>query len=143
MKLGKEDTLVILLSAWDRSRDSKAKRNLSKHMWRTYGSKVKIQSEIKPPLPLFCSQVEKHKLYKRMFCVLLSYVLPFFISKEWQGFWKGTFVCYYWKIDLFSAILRIVKFMLLLCFSTIVQLLHLLLTQPHTALFLQICFMGK
>ena len=23
------------LSAWDRSRDSKAKRNLSKHMWRT------------------------------------------------------------------------------------------------------------
>ena len=37
---------------------------------------------------------------------------------------------YYWKIDLFSAILRIVKFMLLLCFSTMVQLLHLLLTRP-------------
>ena len=35
MNLGKEDTLVILLSTWDRSRDSKAKRNLSKHMWRT------------------------------------------------------------------------------------------------------------
>ena len=26
---------MILLSAWDRSRDSKVKRNLSKHMWRT------------------------------------------------------------------------------------------------------------
>ena len=34
MKLGKEYTLVILLSAWGRSRDSKAKRNLSKQMWR-------------------------------------------------------------------------------------------------------------
>ena len=32
---GKEYTLIILLSAWKRSRDSKAKRNLSKHMWRT------------------------------------------------------------------------------------------------------------
>ena len=32
-RLGKEETLIILLSAWDRSRDSKAKRNLSKHMW--------------------------------------------------------------------------------------------------------------
>ena len=31
-QLGKEDTLIILLSAWDRSRDSKAKRNLPKHM---------------------------------------------------------------------------------------------------------------
>ena len=31
-QLGKEDTLIILLSAWDRSRDSTAKRNLSKHM---------------------------------------------------------------------------------------------------------------
>ena len=29
---GKEDTLIILLSAWDRSRDSRAKRNLSKDM---------------------------------------------------------------------------------------------------------------
>ena len=29
---GKEDTLIILLSAWDRSRDSTAKRNLSKGM---------------------------------------------------------------------------------------------------------------
>ena len=28
----KEDTLIILLSAWDRSRDSTAKRNLSKDM---------------------------------------------------------------------------------------------------------------
>ena len=28
----KEDTIIILLSAWDRSCDSKAKRNLSKHM---------------------------------------------------------------------------------------------------------------
>ena len=27
--LGKEDTLIILLSAWDRSHDSTAKRNLS------------------------------------------------------------------------------------------------------------------
>ena len=35
-KLGKEETLIILLSAWDRSRDSKAKRNLSKHMCMTY-----------------------------------------------------------------------------------------------------------
>jgi hypothetical protein len=34
LKLGKEYTLVILLSAWGRSRDSKAKRNLSKQMWR-------------------------------------------------------------------------------------------------------------
>ena len=34
-QLGKEETLIILLSAWDRSRDSKAKRNLSKHMWRS------------------------------------------------------------------------------------------------------------
>ena len=29
---GKEDTLIILLSAWDRSHDSTAKRNLSKDM---------------------------------------------------------------------------------------------------------------
>ena len=29
---GKEDTLILLLSAWDRSRDSTAKRNLSKDM---------------------------------------------------------------------------------------------------------------
>ena len=29
-QFGKEDTLIILLSAWDRSRDSKAKRNLPK-----------------------------------------------------------------------------------------------------------------
>ena len=34
-QLGKEETLIILLSAWDRSRDSTQKRNLSKHMWRT------------------------------------------------------------------------------------------------------------
>ena len=32
LSFGKEDTLIILLSAWDRSRDSKAKRNLSKDM---------------------------------------------------------------------------------------------------------------
>ena len=31
-RLGKEETLIILLSAWDRSRDSKAKRKFSKHM---------------------------------------------------------------------------------------------------------------
>ena len=31
-KIEKEDTLIILLSAWDRSRDSTAKRNLSKDM---------------------------------------------------------------------------------------------------------------
>ena len=31
-QLGKEETLIILLSAWDRSRDSTQKRNLSKHM---------------------------------------------------------------------------------------------------------------
>ena len=31
-QLGKEDTLIILLSAWDRPCDSTAKRNLSKHM---------------------------------------------------------------------------------------------------------------
>ena len=36
-QLGKEETLIILLSAWDRSRDSTQKRNLSKHMWRTSG----------------------------------------------------------------------------------------------------------
>ena len=30
--LGKEDTLIILLSAWDRSRDLTVKRNLSKDM---------------------------------------------------------------------------------------------------------------
>ena len=35
-RLGKEETLIILLSAWDRSRDSKAKRNLSKHMLWAY-----------------------------------------------------------------------------------------------------------
>ena len=34
-KIEKEDTLITLLSAWDRSRDSTAKRNLSKHMWRS------------------------------------------------------------------------------------------------------------
>ena len=32
IQFGKEDTLIIFLSAWDRSRDSKAKRNLAKHM---------------------------------------------------------------------------------------------------------------
>ena len=32
LSFGKEDTLIILLSAWDRSRDSTAKRNLSKDM---------------------------------------------------------------------------------------------------------------
>ena len=32
LNFGKEDTLLILLSAWDRSRDSTAKRNLSKDM---------------------------------------------------------------------------------------------------------------
>ena len=32
LQFGKEDTLIILLSAWDRSRDSTAKRNLSKDM---------------------------------------------------------------------------------------------------------------
>ena len=31
-QLGKEETLIILLPAWDRSRDSTAKRNLSKDM---------------------------------------------------------------------------------------------------------------
>jgi hypothetical protein len=31
-QLGKEDTLIILLSACDISRDSTDKRNLSKHM---------------------------------------------------------------------------------------------------------------
>ena len=35
LNFGKEDTLLILLSAWDRSRDSTAKRNLSKDMSRT------------------------------------------------------------------------------------------------------------
>ena len=35
-RLGKEETLIILLSAGDRSCDSKAKRNLSKHMWWAY-----------------------------------------------------------------------------------------------------------
>ena len=34
-QLGKEETLIILLSAWDRSRDSTQRINLSKHMWRT------------------------------------------------------------------------------------------------------------
>ena len=32
LNFGKEDTHMILLSAWDRSRDSTAKRNLSKDM---------------------------------------------------------------------------------------------------------------
>ena len=32
LKPGKEDTLIILLSASDRSLDSTAKRNLSNHM---------------------------------------------------------------------------------------------------------------
>ena len=32
LSFGKEDTLIILLSAWDRSSDSTAKRNLSKDM---------------------------------------------------------------------------------------------------------------
>ena len=32
LSFGKEDTLIILLSVWDRSRDSTAKRNLSKNM---------------------------------------------------------------------------------------------------------------
>ena len=32
-KTEKEDTLITLLSAWDRSRDSTAKISLSKHMW--------------------------------------------------------------------------------------------------------------
>ena len=32
-KTEKEDTLITLLSAWDRSRDSTAKMSLSKHMW--------------------------------------------------------------------------------------------------------------
>jgi hypothetical protein len=32
LSFGKEDSLIILLSAWDRSRDSTAKRNLSKDM---------------------------------------------------------------------------------------------------------------
>ena len=42
IRFGKEDTLTILLSAWDRSRDSAAKRNLSNHMMRTkYISKYK------------------------------------------------------------------------------------------------------
>ena len=31
----KEDTLILLLSGWDRSRDSTANRNLSKDMYRT------------------------------------------------------------------------------------------------------------
>ena len=35
VSFGKEDTLIILLSAWDRSRDSTTKWNLSKDMWRT------------------------------------------------------------------------------------------------------------
>ena len=35
-QLGKEETLIILLSAWDRSRDSTQRINLSKHMWRTF-----------------------------------------------------------------------------------------------------------
>ena len=38
-KIEKEDTLITLFSAWDRSRDSKAKRNLSEHMWRSMVSK--------------------------------------------------------------------------------------------------------
>ena len=42
-QLGKEETLIILLSAWDRSRDSTQKRNLSKHMWRTSHSVSKFQ----------------------------------------------------------------------------------------------------
>ena len=41
-QLGKEETLIILLSAWDRSRDSTQKRNLSKHMWRTLCSSYKL-----------------------------------------------------------------------------------------------------
>ena len=40
---GKEDTLIILLSAWDRSRDSTAKRNLSNHMKRTYINFLKLE----------------------------------------------------------------------------------------------------
>ena len=43
-QFGKEDTLLILLSAWDRSRDSKAKRNLSKHMWRSLALKNEQRS---------------------------------------------------------------------------------------------------
>ena len=35
-KTEKEDTLITLLSAWDRSRDSTAKISLSKHMWWAY-----------------------------------------------------------------------------------------------------------
>ena len=32
LSCGKEDTLIMILSAWDRSRDSTARRNLSSHM---------------------------------------------------------------------------------------------------------------
>ena len=40
-KIEKEDTLITLLSAWDRLRDSTAKRNLSKHMQRSlYSSNI-------------------------------------------------------------------------------------------------------
>ena len=39
---GKEDTLIILLSAWDRSRDSTAKRNLSKDNVIRYSGSILV-----------------------------------------------------------------------------------------------------
>ena len=49
LTLNLSNTLLILLSAWDRSRDSKAKRNLSKHMWRTFNISKFVLSRL-----LFC-----------------------------------------------------------------------------------------
>ena len=76
LSIGKEDTLITLLSAWDRSHDSTAKRNLSNDMQRTILSF------------LFCFSKKKSQVQK----IIRSKSQPLFLNCK-NGFnWLHCFL---------------------------------------------------